>query len=287
MKDDRKIKFEIFPWHKNFETGIPLIDEQHQQLVHILNQLAAHLANRSSPIILNEIFDELAHYADYHFKAEEMIWVAHFKDDEWYSRHELTHGSFINDVIALKSEENTKTLDDTIQDIVSFLSHWLAYHILDTDKRMAKVVLALESGMSLEQAKIFANEEMAGATKILIDTVLTMYDNLLLRTLDLIREQARRKQAEASLKQSEERWQFILENRSDNIWDWNLEQDGAMHSQNTALESDHLSHEILKTAQKSTIHKDDLAQVKLALKNHLEGKSEFFVSKHRIVDEEG
>ena len=51
--------FEIFPWNKNFETGIELIDEQHKKLVSILNKLAAHLANCSDDVMLNDIFDEL------------------------------------------------------------------------------------------------------------------------------------------------------------------------------------------------------------------------------------
>ena len=198
--------FEIFPWDKNFETGIDLIDEQHKKLVHILNKLAAHLANRSSTIMLNTIFDDLANYADYHFTSEEKIWNAHLKDDDWYTTHKKTHASFMDKAASLKEEENKKPLDDVILDIVSFLSQWLGYHILDTDKRMAKAVLALESGASLEEAKVVANDAMSGSMKVLIDTVLSMYDSLSVRTLDLMREKALRKQAEEALLASEERW---------------------------------------------------------------------------------
>jgi len=42
-------------------------------------------------------------------------------------------------------------LDEVLGGILGFLTHWLAYHILDTDKRMAKVVLALDAGYPLEQ----------------------------------------------------------------------------------------------------------------------------------------
>jgi hemerythrin len=34
---------EVFPWSKNFETGLPQIDAQHQQLVKLINALAGHL----------------------------------------------------------------------------------------------------------------------------------------------------------------------------------------------------------------------------------------------------
>lgn len=94
--------FEIFPWNKNFEVGIELIDLQHKELVKILNKLASHLANLSTPLVLNEIFDELANYADYHFNSEEKIWKEYFKNDVWLSNHEKTHSSFISEVIKIK-----------------------------------------------------------------------------------------------------------------------------------------------------------------------------------------
>jgi len=118
--------FEIFPWDKNFETGIKLIDEQHKELVKILNRLAAHLASRSTPIVLNNIFDELTSYAQYHFKSEEAIWGEHFNDDDCFVDHQRTHASFIEQVTALKAEGDG-VLDDVIAKIVSFLSKWLAY----------------------------------------------------------------------------------------------------------------------------------------------------------------
>ena len=69
-------------------------------------------------------------------------------------------------------------MDEVISDIVTYLTHWLAMHIIESDKRMAKVVLALPSGISLEQAKAMANDEMSGATRVLIDTIMGMYDKL-------------------------------------------------------------------------------------------------------------
>jgi len=276
--------FNIFPWDKNFETGIAIIDEQHQQLVHILNQLAAHLANRSTPLTLNKIFNELADYADYHFKTEEKIWTTHFKDDDWYTSHEKTHQSFTNKIKTLKDNEISKPLDDVIHDVVSYLSHWLAYHILDTDKRMAKVVLALESGDSLEQAKNHANEEMSGSMKVLIDTVLTMYDSLSGRTLDLMREKALRKQAENALLESEERWKFILEGSGENVWDWDIEHGEKNYSE---TESPIFNLIFNDPEHKSKIHPADIKRVKADIQAHLDGKTEFYINKHRVLRKNG
>ncbi len=279
---------EIFPWNKNFETGIDQIDEQHKQLVHILNQLATHLASRSTPIVLNKIFDELADYADYHFKTEEKIWKSYFKDDdEWYEKHEHTHESFIDKVIALKKEEENKPLDQVIQEIVSFLSHWLAFHILDSDKRMAKVVKAIDANKSIEQAKILAEEEMSGLTRTLINTVLNMYDNLSHRTLELMREKSLRMRAERELQASEERWDFILEGSSESVWDWSLEQDKEYYSKNSHPLLEKIEKKSHNTSRKSRIHPDDILKVETALQEHLDGKTDFYQNKHRVLRENG
>ena len=195
--------FEVFPWNINFETGVPLIDEQHKKLVDLLNKLAAHLANKADPVELNKVFAELASYADHHFKSEEDIWFPHFKEDMWYVSHKCVHDTFLTRVVELKEEEGSKPLDEVIEDILQFLTHWLAHHILDSDKRLAKALRAIESGLTLDQAKKRADQEMSGSMEVLIETVLSMYDTLSSRTLDLMRETTERKQTEKALRESE------------------------------------------------------------------------------------
>ncbi len=284
MKNDIE-QINIFPWNKNFETGIVLIDEQHKQLVHILNQLASHLASRSNPIALNKIFDELTDYADYHFKTEEEIWRDYFKNDEWYEKHEHTHESFINKVISLKKEDKNRPLDHVIQEIISFLAHWLAFHILDNDKRMAMVVKAIESNQSIEQAKALAEEEMSGLMNTFIDTVLHMYDNLSNRTFELMREKALRKQAERELQVSEERWRFILEGSNESIWDWNLEEEKDSYSENNDSLLEKIEKKSRNTSEKSKIHPDDILKIEADLRDHFNGNTNFFYNKHRVLRE--
>ncbi len=284
MSTNKPDFFEIFPWNENFETGIELIDEQHKQLVLILNRLAANLANLSTPVILNEIFDELAAYADYHFKAEELIWSEHFKNDEWFTNHEQTHGSFISKVIDIKNNQVDKPLDDVIYDIVAFLSKWLAYHILDTDKRMALAVIALKSGSTLAEAKALSDEGMRGSMETVIATVLTMYSALSARTLDLMREKNLRKQAELALHISEERWKFILDGDKENIWDLNLENDSKYVSKGEISIIDIIQDNKSNT---SRIHPEDIDSVKSDFLDHLQGKTEFYTNQHRVLKNNG
>ncbi|WP_321532188.1 bacteriohemerythrin [uncultured Desulfuromonas sp.] len=193
-------KIEIFPWNKNFDTGISQIDQQHQRLVELLNLLVSHLAFQSEAPTLNTIFEELKSYAIIHFKTEEEIWRTAFADDPWATNHQETHAQFVVEVMRLKSENSDKSFDDdVVAEIVSFLTNWLTLHIIDADKRLAKAVLALRSGCSRQEAKRIADEQMAGTTNIVIKTVLSMYERLASHTVQLIKEIRRRKQAEKKL----------------------------------------------------------------------------------------
>ena len=282
MIDNEIDIFEIFPWNKNFEVGIELIDLQHKELVKILNKLASHLANLSTPLILNEVFDELANYADYHFHSEEKIWKTHFKDDIWLSTHEKTHSSFIAEVIRIKDNKDNKSLDDVIHDIVSFLSQWLAYHILDNDKRMAKAVLSLQAGYTLEESKLIVDDLMSGSMELLINTVLTMYDSLSNRTLALMREKALRKKAEESLRQNEERWKVILEGGLENVWDFEINYDRNNPDKNHSLIDD-FAKNVLKINDNFTIHPSDTRFIEKDFKAHLNGETKNYSNKYRVL----
>src|SRR5665647_1088741 len=191
---------EIFPWNKNFNTGLPAIDEQHKNLVRLLNQLASHGAFNSEIPALNVIFDELANYAVYHFQTEEAIWHEYLPEDPMEAMHKEVHDKFISTVLRLKNEEPTKSVDSKIEEILAFLTRWLVSHILEDDMYLAKVVLAMQSGISLKLAKKNAREQMRGLTSALMDIILTICKSLSINSLQLIRELAELKKAEQQLR---------------------------------------------------------------------------------------
>jgi len=193
---------DIFPWNENFETGIAIIDEQHRKLVELLNKLAGHLAYEAGKLELNQVFDEMTEYTLIHFKTEEGIWRSHLSDDELSIEHERTHQDFVNEIVALRGKQDSLATEQVIDEIVVFLTHWLAFHILEADKNMAKIVLSMKQGMTLFEAKEKANIEMSGALRVLIETILNMYDTLSVRTLQLMREMAERQRAEERLRLS-------------------------------------------------------------------------------------
>lgn len=205
---------QIFPWNDNFATGIDTIDEQHQQLVDLLNKLAVHLAQGSDDLTLSGVFDELTDYTVYHFTTEEGIWEKHFGDDALVASHHETHQSFVAEVSRLRDLLASQEREQAVEEIVSFLTHWLAFHILETDAYMAQIVLCVQSGTSLCDAKQAAAQHLQGAAHVLIEAVLQMYDSLSTRTLALLREIKSRRAAEAKLRLAND----IIESSADAIF---------------------------------------------------------------------
>lgn len=205
---------DVFPWSTNFDTGIAEIDEQHKVLVKLINQLATHLGNESDIDLLDKTFVELADYADYHFQSEERIWKKYFPSNSSLKRHKETHASFVTLVLELKAEEANKPINEVVEDLLAFLTHWLAHHILDSDMRMSKVVAAMQAGFSLESAKQQMNKEMSGVMGGVLDTTISMYDHLCTRTLDLKREINERSKVEKQLRLASS----VFENTLDGIY---------------------------------------------------------------------
>jgi diguanylate cyclase (GGDEF)-like protein/hemerythrin-like metal-binding protein/PAS domain S-box-containing protein len=190
----------VFPWNDGFKVGILEIDQQHERLAGLVNVLANHLIYNADVPALNAIFTGLADYAVYHFEAEEKIWRQFLPEDAWEIRHKKMHQAFIVEVSRLRDADGGKPLDEAVPEILSFLTNWLAFHILDSDKRMAKLVRAIQSGLPLEEAKHLASHEMRGSTRVLIEALLSMFQSLSFCTLQLLKEIMERQKAEAKLR---------------------------------------------------------------------------------------
>ena len=283
LKKNRTEIFEIFPWNKNFNTGIDIIDEQHKRLVNILNTLAYNLASRADKEILTKLFDELVDYTIYHFQTEENIWSQHLNDNDIFSEHKKTHHSFINKIQRLRINKSNKTIDENIHDAITFLTRWLAFHILDNDKKLAKIVILLEKGYSQDSAIEKSQDVMNESIDILINTVLGMYNQLSSRTLDLSREISKREKIEEQLNFSKDRLTFVLTNHNEKVWDWDIKNNKGENDADKIFKILKDAHQI----QNTKIHPSDIELLKKDFMAHLEGKTEFYSNKHRRVNNDG
>ncbi|MDM8348029.1 bacteriohemerythrin [Pseudomonas sp. sp1636] len=195
--NSENLVFEIFPWNRNFETGIDLIDQQHKTLVEILNRLARHFACNPPELGCNRVLDELLDYAAFHFEEEEQIWRHALSDSRQTQDHHDTHQLFFAQIREFQGRQAPR--EEVLTALFKYLTRWLAFHILDSDRKMALTVQAVEGGDTLEQAKVWADKQLNSSASILVAGLLDIYGKLSALAIQLMREQNARLRVEEEL----------------------------------------------------------------------------------------
>ncbi len=206
-------EFELFPWSSQFETGIATIDEQHRMLVAILNRLAWHLSAEEDDLQASQVLDELLAYADYHFRSEEGIWKQYFAGSSIETNHHKAHEHFFEQVRYYQQRRHQGN-ETTLAEMLDFLTRWLAFHILESDRRMALMTFAIQTGHSLEEAAEEADRTLGGSTAVMVQAILEIYGKLSGSTLQLMRERAARRALEEELRELKARQNPSPDNES-------------------------------------------------------------------------
>ncbi|OMH33587.1 bacteriohemerythrin [Motiliproteus sp. MSK22-1] len=121
---------ELIEWKDEYSVGVPLLDDQHKQLVSLINQLTKA---QSSGGMINYVLDELDHYVKEHFRAEEkLLKKAGYAD---FKAHKDQHRAFEDWLRAVRQSfgiggSSSHLLADSIN---AYLRNWLINHILKSD----------------------------------------------------------------------------------------------------------------------------------------------------------
>lgn len=246
----------------------------------LINQLAHETVYGVEEGAVERILKGLIEYAAYHFATEEGLWAEVQGNDDLLAGHLNTHQGFVKKVLSMQSRLHADDDKVLIDELLAFLTSWLAHHILYEDKRFSLVYLQVHEGVELEQAKQYAHREMSGRASGLIQSVLSMYKELSSRTLALEREAHSRYVAEQALLEQEQHWSAILGASNDNLWDWELSTDKEVWSEKQLVQEQF-------SQQGFCVHPEDWPCLRQELMNHLLGRTEVFLSQYRVVDGEG
>ena len=140
-------------WENRFNTGYKRVDDQHKELVNILNKLYILVMNKdiSKEDVaeeLNNIIKDTVDYVAYHFSTEEAIMKA--VDYSRFKPHVSKHRNFTNKVLEeVNNYKNGKEID--IKAFTLFLRDWLFDHILIEDKIFINEVKSTLEKMAREE----------------------------------------------------------------------------------------------------------------------------------------
>ena len=131
----------MYEMKPEFFTGIELIDAEHRQLFDYANQIYELLHAEFVPDKYDNIIDILGKLRDYTKK--------HFADEEAYMEsiqykkiftQKIQHQAFIDELEKLNLDEisEIENQEETIENLLSFVTDWLIHHILELDTQIGK-----------------------------------------------------------------------------------------------------------------------------------------------------
>jgi len=125
---------ELITWSNRFACGIKKIDDQHKELVMLVNEMFNHVTGNS--VQENEYFfsviKKAIEYVKIHFATEEKIMLA--AKYEGYLEHKKKHDSFVL-TVARNVQDYRYGKRFTLLSFTRFLKDWVLTHIALMDKQ--------------------------------------------------------------------------------------------------------------------------------------------------------
>lgn len=119
-------------WKDEYSVGVALFDEDHKQLLEILNNLYDHLCRGAPAEVLARICDELIEHTVVHFGHEEQYF-----DTARYPRagqHRVMHERLKERLLEWRDGIGGASPPDLEKFV--FFSDWLGHHIVGEDKKL-------------------------------------------------------------------------------------------------------------------------------------------------------
>ena len=168
-------------WEERYSLGIPHIDNQHMQLLDIVNDLhkACCVSDSQAMEQFRTALRDTAAYVKTHFSSEEQI-MEKFAYPE-ISEHKKIHAEFAQEIlgIAVSFEEGKKLVPNNF---VRFLKDYILSHVAITDAKLAVYILELQNTGKMGKNTIRRKNEDNTERKIILaiddsKTQLSVYKN--------------------------------------------------------------------------------------------------------------
>ena len=131
---DQEANRDFIRWSAAFEIGIDFLDEQHRQILEMINELHRRVANGASQEELERLLDAIVQHIRDHFESEEKTLQEH--DYPELEEHRQIHARLTRQILdyqkRVKQEKNIISYD-----LLAFLKDWLTKHICLIDKKYA------------------------------------------------------------------------------------------------------------------------------------------------------
>ncbi|MDH5637963.1 MAG: bacteriohemerythrin [Nitrospinota bacterium] len=135
-------------WSEEFSVGIARFDDQHKEIIRLINDLYDSLAHKDdeSRDRMANIAERLCNYTYTHFLEEEVEMYRHHYPQ--YESHKENHDkltSMARDFM-VRIQASDAGLKKICIELIATLSAWLKIHIKETDKRYTSFLVGKVTG---------------------------------------------------------------------------------------------------------------------------------------------
>ena len=123
----------LLEWNENLSVGVSTIDDEHKNLVGMLNELYDAMQAKHSEEALGGVLDGLVAYTVYHFKHEEALFAK--TGYAAAAEHKKEHDDLTKHVLDVQKEYQEGATATLSTEVLNFLRKWLLTHILVSDKK--------------------------------------------------------------------------------------------------------------------------------------------------------
>lgn len=137
-KNRKATEINAIPWKNKYSVSVDSIDDQHKQLVNLINELNNSMLYEKGRDKISQIIKGLVDYTIFHFDYEEGLLKKNGYHD--FDNHKKVHTKFIDTIKAFQHdfEYNEKELSKEVMD---FLKKWLIEHIMGTDQKYSELMI--------------------------------------------------------------------------------------------------------------------------------------------------
>jgi hemerythrin-like metal-binding protein len=130
---------DYFQWSEALSVGNALIDQDHKELVTLVNELHQAVQDGKSSETLGSILQALFNYTQEHFQREELLMEhINYADIE---AHMDQHQKLIDQVVVLQDAFERGRVE-VANNTAELLRYWLTHHIMRTDKKLSAAIAA-------------------------------------------------------------------------------------------------------------------------------------------------
>jgi len=123
---------DIITWSESLSVGVKRFDDEHKQLINIVNRLNNALLIGGSPKTMEHVLDGLVDYTVVHFRHEEE-YMTKFSYPE-YTSHKKEHDDLTGQVSDFRDRYRSGKVTFSLE-LMNFLRDWLTNHIMGSDKK--------------------------------------------------------------------------------------------------------------------------------------------------------